>query len=219
MRWTVRPPTLESGVTNDPLHTDWERAKQILSERLSALDEVNQPPKIALFGRKIKSQTKLDQAISDVLEFSLIKDLIKMKKDVESLTKDIMANAKAMDDAEIEAELEKAREAQMQAHLADVAKSETRVKQLTKKLKPLQDEQEDLTNRLSKSNKDEEQKRIKTDLETLGRNIAGVESEPCGSNKRKSGRVRLQTSKRERRKQEVFWSPVCQQKRRTTVAP
>ena len=67
MRWTVRPPTLESGVTNDPLHTDWERAKQILSERLSALDEVNQPPKIALFGRKIKSlQTKLDQAMSDV---------------------------------------------------------------------------------------------------------------------------------------------------------
>ena len=46
MRWTVRPPTLESGVTNDPLHTDWERAKQILSERLSALDEVNQPPKL-----------------------------------------------------------------------------------------------------------------------------------------------------------------------------
>ena len=178
MRWTVRPPTLESGVTNDPLHTDWERAKQILSERLSALDDVNQPPKIALFGRKIKSlQTKLDQAITDVPGIRTIKDLVKMKKDVESLTKDIMANAKAMDDAEIEAELEKAREAQMKAHLADVAKSETSVKQLTKKLKPLQDEHEDLTNQLSKSTIDEEQKRIKTDLETLGRNIAGVQSE------------------------------------------
>ena len=59
-----------------------------------------------------------------------------MKKMLNHLTKDIMTNAKAMDDAEIEAELEKAREAN-EAHLADVAKSETRVKQLTKKLKPL----------------------------------------------------------------------------------
>lgn len=184
MRWTVRPPTLESGVANDPLHADWERAKQILSERLSALDEVNQPPKIALFGRKIKSlQTKLDQAISDVPGIRTIKDLVKMKKDIESLTKDIMANAKAMDDAEIEAEMEKAREAQMKTYLADIANSENRVKQLTKKLKPLQDEQEDLINQLSKSKKDEEQKRIKTDLETLGRNIAGVESELAAATK------------------------------------
>lgn len=184
MRWTVRPPTLESGVTNDPLHADWERSKQIVSERLSALDEMNQPPKIALFGRKIKSlQNKLDQAISDVPRIRTIKDLVRMKKDVESLTKDIMANAKAMEDAEIEAELEKAREAQMKVHLANVAKSETRVKQLTKKLKPLQDEQEDLTNQLSKSKKDEKQKRIKTDLETLGRNIAGVESELAAATK------------------------------------
>ena len=178
MRWTVRPPTLESVVANDPLHTDWESAKQILNERLSTLDEVNQPPKVALFGRKIKSlQAKLDQAMRDVPGIRTIKDLVKMKKDVESLTKDIMANAKAIDDAEIEAELEKAREAQMKTHLAGVAKAETRVKKLTKNLKPLQDEQEDLTNQLSKSKKDEEQKRIKTDLETLGRSIAGVESE------------------------------------------
>ena len=117
------------------------------------------------------------------LEFAPSKNLVKMKKDVESLTKDIMTNAKAMDDAEIEAELEKAREAQMKAHLADVAKSETRVKQLTKKLKPLQDEQEDLINQLSKSKKDEEQKRIKTDLETLGRSIAAVESELAAATK------------------------------------
>jgi hypothetical protein len=178
MRWTVRPPTLESGVTKDPLHADWERAKEILSERLSALDDVNQPPKIALFGRKIKSlQTKLDQAMSDVPGICTLKDLVKIKEDVESLTEAIMTNAKAVEDAEIEAELEKARAAQMKTHLADVAKSETRVKQLTKKLKPLQDEQTDLTDKLSKSKVDEEQKRIKTDLETLGRNIAGVESE------------------------------------------
>ena len=121
--------------------------------------------------------------MSDVPGICTIKDLVKMKKDVESLTKDIMANAKAMDDAEIEAELEKAREAQMKTHLADVAKSETRVKQLTKKLKPLQDEQEDLINQLSKSKKDEEQKRIKTDLETLGRSIAAVESELAAATK------------------------------------
>jgi predicted nucleic acid-binding Zn-ribbon protein len=177
-QWTVRPPTLASTVAKDSLHTEWEHAKQVLNNRLSALDKVNQPPKIALFGRKIKAlQSKLDEAISDLPAIRTIKQLVKMKDEVEVLSKNVTANAKAMDDAEVEDELEKAKEAQMKTHLAKVAKSENSVKQLTKKLKPLKDEHDDLTKQLSKSKKDEEQKRIKTDIETLDRNIAGIESE------------------------------------------
>ncbi len=178
MRWTVRPPTLASTVSKDPLHSDWEKAKHVINDRLSALDEVNQPPKIALFGRKIKSlQTKLDRAISDLPAIRTVKELVKMKDEVEALTKDIIANAKAVDDAEVEAELEKVKDAQMKVHLASITKSKDSVKQLTKKLKPLKDEHDDLTKQLSKSKKGEEKKRIKTDLETLDRNIKAIESE------------------------------------------
>ena len=184
LRWTVRPPTLAPTVAKAPLHKDWENAKRVLNDRLSALDEVNQPPKIALFGRKIKSlQTKLDEAISGLPAIRTVKQLVKMKDEVETLTKNVMANAKAIDDAEVEAELEKAKEAQMMTHLAVVAKSENSVKQLTKKLKPLKDEHDGLSKQLSKSKKDEEQKRIKTDLENLDRNIAGIESELAGAKK------------------------------------
>jgi hypothetical protein len=183
-RWTVRPPTVPSIVANDPLHTEWGHAKQVLNNRLSALDEVNQPPKIALFGRKIKAlQTKLDKAISDLPAIRTIKQLVKMKDEVEALSKNVMANAKAMDDAEVEAELEKAKEAQMKTYLAKIAKSENSVKQLTKKLNPLKDEHDDFTKQLSKSKKDEEQKRIKTDLEILNRNIAVIESELAAATK------------------------------------
>ena len=88
-----------------------------------------------------------------------------------------MANAKAMDDAEVEAELEKAKEAQLKTHQAGVEKAKKRAEQFEIKLKPLNDEHAALTKQLSKSKKDEEKTRIKTDLETLERSIAGVESD------------------------------------------
>jgi len=178
MRWKVSPPTLPTSASKDPLHADWDKAKQVISDRLSMLDDLNQPPKIALFGRKIKTlQAKLDKAIGEVDLIRDVKTLVKMKDDVETLTQDIMANAKAMDDAEVEAELEKAKEAQLQTHQAGVDKAKKSAEQFEKKLKPLNDEHAALTKQHSKSKKDEEKTRIKTDLETLERSIAGVESD------------------------------------------
>ena len=178
MRWKVSPPTLPTSASKDPRHEEWDKAKQVVSDRLSTLDDLNQPPKIALFGRKIKTlQTKLDKAIREVDSIRDVKALVKMKDDVEALTQDIMANAKAMDDAEVEAELEKAKEAQLKTHQAGVDKAKKSAEQFAKKLKPLNDEHATLTKQLSKSKKDEEKTRIKTDLETLERSIAGVESD------------------------------------------
>lgn len=178
MRWKVSPPTLPTSASKDPLHEEWDNAKQVVNDRLSTLDDLNQPPKIALFGRKIKAlQTKLDKAVGEVHSIRDVKTLVKMKDDVEALTQDIMANAKAMDDAEVEAELEKAKEAQLKTHQAGVDKAKKRAEQFEKKLKPLNDEHAALTKQLSKSKKDEEKSRIKTDLETLERSIAGVESD------------------------------------------
>ena len=172
------PPTLPTSASKDPLHEEWGKAKQVVSDRLSTLDDLNQPPKIALFGRKIKTlQSKLDKAIGEVDSIRDVKTLVKMKDDVEELTQDIMANAKAMDDAETEAELEKAKEAQLKAHQAGVDKAKKRAEQFEKKLKPLNDEHAALTKQLSKSKKEEEKTRIKTDLETLERRNAGVESD------------------------------------------
>ena len=178
MHWKVSPPTLPTSASKDPLHEEWDKAKQVVSDRLSTLDDLNQPPKIALFGRKIKTlQTKLDKAIGEVDSIRDVKTLVKMKDDVETLTQDIMANAKAMDDAEVEAELEKAKEAQLKTHQAGVEKAKKSAEQFEMKLKPLNDEHAALTKQLSKSKKDEEKTRIKTDLETLERSIAGVESD------------------------------------------
>ena len=178
MRWKVSPPTLPTSASKDPLHEEWGKAKQVVSDRLSTLDDLNQPPKIALFGRKIKTlQTKLDKAIGEVDSIRDVKTLVKMKDDVEELTQDIMANAKAMDDAEVEAELEKAKEAQLKTHQAGVDKAKKSADKFEKKLKPLKDEHATLTKQLPKSKKEEEKTRIKTDLETLERSIAGVESD------------------------------------------
>ena len=178
MLWKVSPPTLPTSASKDPLHEEWHKAKQVVSDRLSTLDDLNQPPKIALFGRKIKTlQTKLDKAIGEVDSIRDVTTLVKMKDNVETLTQDITANAKAMDDAEVEAELEKAKEAQMKTHQAGVGKAKKSAEQFEKKLKPLNDEHAALTKQLSKSKKDEEKTRIKTDLETLERSIAGVESD------------------------------------------
>lgn len=178
MRWKVSPPTLPTSASKDPLHEEWDKAKQVVSDRLSTLDDMNQPPKIALFGRKIKSlQSKLDKAIGEVDLIRDVKTLVKMKNDVEALTQDIMANAKAMDDAEVEAELEKAKEAQLKTHQAGVDKAKKSAEQFSKKLEPLNAERTTLTKQLSKSKKEEEKTRIKTDLETLERSIAAVESD------------------------------------------
>ena len=178
MLWKVSPPTLPTSASKDPLHDEWHKAKQVVSDRLSTLDDLNQPPKIALFGRKIKTlQTKLDKAIGEVDSIRDVTTLVKMKDNVETLTQDITANAKAMDDAEVEAELEKAKEAQMKTHQAGVGKAKKSAEQFEKKLKPLNDEHAALTKQLSKSKKDEEKTRIKTDLETLERSITGVESD------------------------------------------
>lgn len=178
IRWNVSPPTLPASASKDPLHKEWDKAKQVVSDRLSTLDNLNQPPKIALFGRKIKTlQTKLDKAIGEVDSIRDVKTLVKMKDNVETLTQDITANAKAMDDAEVEAELEKAKEAQMKTHQAGVDRAKKSAEQFEKKLKPLNDEHAALTKQLSKSKKDEEKTRIKTDLETLERSIAAVESD------------------------------------------
>lgn len=178
MRWKVSPPTLPISASKDPLYAEWAKAKQVVGDRLSTLDDLNQPPKIALFGRKIKTlQTKLDKAIGEIDSIRDVKTLVKMKDDVEALTQDIMANSKAMDDAEIEAELEKAKEAQLKTHQAGADKAKKSAEQFAKKLKPLKDEHATLKKQLSKSKKDEEKTRIKTDLETLDRNIAGVESD------------------------------------------
>ena len=178
MRWKVSPPTLPTSASKDPLHAEWDEAKQVVSDRLSTLDDLNQPPKIALFGRKIKTlQTKLDKAIGEVDSIRNVKRLVKMKDDVEALTQDIMANTKAMDDAEIEAELEKAKEAQLKTHQTGVDKAKKSAEKFEKKLKPLNVDHAALTKQLSRSKKDEEKTRIKTDLETLERSMAGVESD------------------------------------------
>lgn len=178
MRWKVTPPTLLTSASKDPLHEEWGKAKQVISDRLSTLDDLNQPPKIALFGRKIKTlQAKLDKAIGEVDSIRDIKTLVKMKDDVETLTQDIMANAKAMDDAEVEAALEKAKEIQLKKHQAGIDEAKKSAEQFAKKLKSLKDEHATLTKQLSKSKIDEEKTRIKTDLETLERNLAGVDSD------------------------------------------
>lgn len=174
--WNVQPPTLAQSTPQDSLHLDWENAKNVLSDRLSALDQANQPPKIALFGRKIKAlQTKLDNAMEGVSTLRTVKALIKMKDEVEGLTQNILTNAKAMDEAEAEAEIEKAKEVQMKKHQSNVTKAEKTVTNLQKKLKSLQDEQKALTKQVAKSKKEEEKKRIKADLETLERTTSSVE--------------------------------------------
>ena len=140
MRWKVSPPTLPTSASKDPLHEEWGKAKQVVSDRLSTLDDLNQPPKIALFGRRSR---RFKPNLTKPLEKSIqldVKTLVKMKDDVETLTQDIMANAKAMDDAEVEAELEKAKEAQLKTHQAGVEKAKKRAEQFEMKLKPLNDE-------------------------------------------------------------------------------
>ena len=59
--WMAAPPIVPDSASPDVLHQAWNVVKVATTERLDALDELNQPSKIPGFGRKAKELQRVNQ--------------------------------------------------------------------------------------------------------------------------------------------------------------
>ena len=105
------PPVVPDSASPDVLHQAWTVVKVATTERLDALDELNQPSKIPGFGRKAK---ELQKAINTARETSASvsdpKSLSALIDTVEALTESVggnLADIKAAEDEALEPLLRK----------------------------------------------------------------------------------------------------------------
>ena len=175
--WMAAPPVVPDSASPDVLHQAWTVVKVATTERLDALDELNQPSKIPGFGRKAK---ELQKAINTARETSASvsdpKSLSALIDKVEALTESVggnLADIKAAEDEAARAALEKE---QREAHKVAVADAKKTIKDIKGRLEKSNRELKQLKTDGEKA-EGVEKKRIESDLSQLGPKIKQMESD------------------------------------------
>ena len=175
--WTSQPPVLNGSETPDALHASYAAAEQGFRERLDQLRTVNVPPKLPLFGRKVKAlQTRIDGCADLLKSAHTVTDVVTLRDMVEDLSKEILGNLEDMSKAEEEAELERQKKEQKSVHDDRVLAARVKVQDAKKRLAAQNDVVKGIEKALKKA-EDVEAKKLESDLSTAQRRLAGIQTE------------------------------------------
>ena len=176
-KWISAPPVPSASASKDGLHAEWSAAKNMISNRLNALDELNVISKIPGFGRKAK---ELQKSIEDLIgKVDIVNDprsLSDLVNEVEKLTESVGGNLDAIKAAEDEEARKKLEDEQLETHKLTVDKAKVTVKSLEPRLKKMQAELQELEKSAKKA-KDVEKEKLESDISQLEPKITQLEAE------------------------------------------
>ena len=176
-KWISAPPVPSTSASKDGLHAEWNAARDMISKRLNALDELNVVSKIPGFGRKAKElQKSIEDSIEKVDTVNDPKSLSDLVNEVEKLTKSVGGNLDAIKAAEDEEARQKLEDEQREAHKLAVDKAKASVKSLEPRLKKMNGELDKLKKSAEKA-KDVEKKKLESDVSQLTPKIQQLGSE------------------------------------------
>ena len=176
-KWISAPPVPSTSASKDGLHTEWDNARDSISKRLNALDELNVVSKIPGFGRKAKElQKSIEESskkLPEILDSKTLSDLV---QEVEKLTKEVGGNLDAIKAAEDEEARKKLEDEQREEHKLAVDKAKASIKSLEPRLKKLNAELDKLKKSAEKA-QDVEKEKLESDVSQLTPKITQLESE------------------------------------------
>ena len=176
-KWISAPPVPSASASKDGLHAEWNNARDMISKRLNALDELNVVSKIPGFGRKAKElQKSIGESIEELGTINEPKSLSDLVDEVEKLTKSVGGNLDAIKAAEDEEARQKLEDEQREAHKLTVDKAKASVKSLEPRLKKMNTELEKLKKSAKKA-KDVEKEKLESDVSQLTPKIKQLGSE------------------------------------------
>jgi hypothetical protein len=176
-KWISAPPVPSASASKDGLHAEWNAARDMISKRLNALDELNVVSKIPGFGRKAKElQKSIEDSIGKLGTINDPKSLSDLVDEVEKLTKSVGGNLDAIKAAEDEEARQKLEDEQREAHKLAVDKAKASVKSLEPRLKKMNGELDKLKKSAEKA-KDVEKKKLESDVSQLTPKIQQLGSE------------------------------------------
>ena len=175
--WISAPPVPSASASKDGLHAEWIGARDMISKRLNALDELNVVSKIPGFGRKAKElQKSIGESIEKLGIINDPKSLSDLVDQVEKLTTSVGGNLDAIKAAEDEEARQKLEDEQREAHKLAVDKAKASVKSLEPRLKKMNAELDKLKKSANKA-KDVEKKKLESDISQLTPKIKQLGSE------------------------------------------
>jgi len=176
-KWISAPPVPSASASKDGLHAEWDAARDMISKRLNALDELNVVSKIPGFGRKAKELHKsIVDSIGKVGNVNDPKSLSDLVDEVQKLTKSVGGNLDAIKAAEDEEARQILEDEQRAAHNTAVEKSNKIIKDLEPRLKKRKAELDKLKKAANKA-KDVEKSKLESDIETLAPKIKQLDAE------------------------------------------
>ena len=176
-KWISAPPVPSASASKDGLHAEWNAAREMISKRLNALDELNVVSKIPGFGRKAKElQKSIEDSIGKLGTINDPKSLSDLVDEVEKLTESVGGNLDAIKAAEDEEARQKLEDEQREAHKLAVDKAKASVKSLEPRLKKMNAELAKLEKSAEKA-KDVEKKKLESDVSQLTPKIKQLDSE------------------------------------------
>ena len=176
-KWIAAPPIPSSSATEDNLHSEWKKARDVISARLDALDELNVVSKLPGFGRKAKELQKLIDETKALVELTIdSKSLSDLIEQVRTLTEAVGGNVNDIKAAEREEERKKLEIEQRQQHDERVTGAKKQIKVLEPRLKKLNTELNGLNKALDKA-EGVEKKKIESDIEILNPQIQQLETD------------------------------------------
>ena len=176
-KWIAAPPIPSPSATEDNLHSEWKKARDGISARLDALDELNVVSKLPGFGRKAKElQKSIDEAkelIESIIDSKSLSDLVEL---VQALTEAVGGNVNDIKAAEREEERKKLETEQRQQHDERLMEAKRQIKDHEPRLKKLNTELDGLNKALKKAEGVEKTK-IESDVEILNPQIQQLEAD------------------------------------------
>jgi hypothetical protein len=165
--WICAPPVVPSSASEDGLHSQWTKARDDISKRLNALDELNVVSKIPGLGRKAKElQKSIDGSIESIGTVNDPKSFSDLVDEVEKLTNSVGSNLDAIKAVEAEEERKKLEDEQREAHKIAVDKAKASVKNLEPRLKKMNAELQKLK-KSAENAKDIEKEKLDSDVDLL----------------------------------------------------
>ena len=176
-KWISAPPVPSVSASKDGLHAEWNAARDMISKRLNALDELNVVSKIPGFGRKAKElQKSIGESIEELGSINDPKALSDLVDKVEKLTTSVGGNLDAIKAAEDEEARQKLEDEQREVHKQAVDKAKASIKSLEPRLKKMNAELQKLEKSAKKA-KDVEKKKLEGDVSQLTPKIKQLGSE------------------------------------------
>jgi peptidoglycan hydrolase CwlO-like protein len=176
-KWISAPPVPSVSASKDGLHAEWNAARDMISKRLNALDELNIVSKMPGFGRKAKElQKSIEDSIEKLGTINDSKTFSDLVDKVEKLTTSVGGNLDAIKAAEDEEARQKLEDEQREVHKQAVDKAKASIKSLEPRLKKMNAELQKLEKSAKKA-KDVEKKKLEGDVSQLTPKIKQLGSE------------------------------------------